>query len=428
LSEPTSLDVSGIGRFLIKPGGEELETHKSVVADNESRLRQKLADLSLSSLQVAEEKWREKLKCGEAAELHQATLEGMAPEGISAIEDKVSTVHAKLVELEEKLGDNKGLELDTVALQTELAALKDQISAQEDSVREHAPLVNQLREDVAAVGAEKKAVQRHIEAARTMLEQARKAISDDQLLTAYTSTKADLGKAKEDLDEATTALDAKRPDVIDSELERAERVVTDMERDIQSLNQEIRDLKVELSALGQKGLSEELAEAEGNLALAQLEFDIADKQARALGLLKRTLDESLKSAKEVAAKPITEKLIPYLKQLIPEANPLVDENMVLTGIERAGTHEPFEDLSIGTREQLAVLIRLAYADLLSEANQPVTVILDDALVNSDDERRDRMKAILFQASKRYQIIILTCHGREYRDAGGQFIRLEERAA
>ena len=73
----------------------------------------------------------------------------------------------------------------------------------------------------------------------------------------------------------------------------------------------------------------------------------------------------------------------------------------------------------------AVLVRLAYADLLSEAGVPVTVVLDDALVNSDDERRDRMKAILYQAAKRYQVLLLTCHGREYRDSGGEFIRLEE---
>jgi len=56
---------------------------------------------------------------------------------------------------------------------------------------------------------------------------------------------------------------------------------------------------------------------------------------------------------------------------------------------------------------------------------PVIVILDDALVNSDDERRERMKAILYQASKRYQVLLITCHGREYRDTGGTFIRLEE---
>jgi uncharacterized protein YhaN len=70
-------------------------------------------------------------------------------------------------------------------------------------------------------------------------------------------------------------------------------------------------------------------------------------------------------------------------------------------------------------------VRLAYADLLSEQGMPVTVILDDALVNSDDERRDRMKAILYQAAKRYQVLVLTCHEREYRDAGGTFIRLAD---
>ena len=56
---------------------------------------------------------------------------------------------------------------------------------------------------------------------------------------------------------------------------------------------------------------------------------------------------------------------------------------------------------------------------------PVTVILDDALVNSDDERRERMKIILYQAAQRYQILVLTCHEKEYRNTGGKFIRLEE---
>jgi hypothetical protein len=36
-----------------------------------------------------------------------------------------------------------------------------------------------------------------------------------------------------------------------------------------------------------------------------------------------------------------------------------------------------------------------------------------------------MKAILYQAAKRYQVLVLTCHEREYRDAGGAFIRLAD---
>ena len=117
-----------------------------------------------------------------------------------------------------------------------------------------------------------------------------------------------------------------------------------------------------------------------------------------------------------------------LRQLITGANPTINEDLVLAGLHRDSNDEPFTDLSIGTREQLAVIIRLAYADLLTEKNVPVTVILDDALVNSDDDRRDRMKAILFQAARQYQILVLTCHAREYRDAGGQFVLLAEAKA
>ena len=209
------------------------------------------------------------------------------------------------------------------------------------------------------------------------------------------------------------------------DLQRASRARDDIAAELERLKTDVRDLRVELGALGQNGVSEELAAAEAELATLRLELEATARQARALDLLKRTLDESLSEARQATARPISEKLLPYLRQLIPDAQPVVDENMVLAGIEREGTHEPFGELSIGTREQLAVLVRLAYADLLSESGLPVCVILDDALVNSDEERRERMKAILFRAAQRYQIIVLTCHGRDYRDAGGQFIRLDE---
>lgn len=428
LSEPTSLVIDNVGTFMITPGGEELELHRAALLDNRNKLERKLAEHGLDTIELAEAKWQDKKNFAAMAELHQATLDGMAPSGMSAIDDQVITLRAKIADLQTKLGDTQSLDLDLDALASEISELKEKILAQEDTVRSCTELVNQLREEASASKALKAENLRQLESSRGKLEQARAEMSDDELLNAYTLSKSALDQVAAQLNEASAALDAANPEILESELERAERFARDIEREIEDLNQLIRDLKIELSALGQKGLSEEVAEAEGALALAQLEFDMADKQAKALDLLKRTLDASLKSAKEAAARPITARLIPYLRQLIPDANPLVNENMVLAGIERAGTQEPFEELSMGTREQLAVLIRLAYADLLSEAGQPVTVILDDALVNSDDQRREQMKAILYQASKRYQIIILTCHGREYRDAGGQFIRLEEASA
>ena len=54
--------------------------------------------------------------------------------------------------------------------------------------------------------------------------------------------------------------------------------------------------------------------------------------------------------------------------------------------QRSGQSEDFAVLSGGMKEQLAVLTRLAFAELLLGQGRPAAVILDDALAFSDDER------------------------------------------
>ena len=72
---------------------------------------------------------------------------------------------------------------------------------------------------------------------------------------------------------------------------------------------------------------------------------------------------------------------------------------------------------------MAVLTRLAFADLLREKGQPAVVLLDDAMVYADDDRFKRMLHILRKASEKIQIVILTCHERRYEGAGAPFFRL-----
>jgi uncharacterized protein YhaN len=75
------------------------------------------------------------------------------------------------------------------------------------------------------------------------------------------------------------------------------------------------------------------------------------------------------------------------------------------------------NLSFGAREQMGVISRLAYADLLKEAGRPTLVILDDALVHSDDQRLAQMKRVLFDAAQRHQVLLFTCHPAAWRDMG-----------
>ncbi len=116
---------------------------------------------------------------------------------------------------------------------------------------------------------------------------------------------------------------------------------------------------------------------------------------------------------------------PYLRLLLPDTELRLSEELDIVGLRRGGVEEEFRSLSLGTREQLAVLTRLAFADLLRESGQPAAVVLDEALVYADDPRFKRMLHILRKAAEKTQIIVLTCHERDYEGAGAPIIRLAD---
>jgi uncharacterized protein YhaN len=114
-----------------------------------------------------------------------------------------------------------------------------------------------------------------------------------------------------------------------------------------------------------------------------------------------------------------------LRALFPGSSIQVDDEFRLTGVIRDGEDaEAFLRLSGGTREQIAVLTRLAFAEILIDQGKPATVILDDALVFSDDDRMDRMFDVLGAAAKKTQMIVLTCRRRVFDALGGKRLRIE----
>jgi uncharacterized protein YhaN len=72
-----------------------------------------------------------------------------------------------------------------------------------------------------------------------------------------------------------------------------------------------------------------------------------------------------------------------------------------------------------------VLTRLAFAELLADQGRPAVVVLDDALVFSDDQRIGQMFDILVRAATKLQIILLTCRERVFADLPAQRLRLEQ---
>jgi uncharacterized protein YhaN len=87
----------------------------------------------------------------------------------------------------------------------------------------------------------------------------------------------------------------------------------------------------------------------------------------------------------------------------------LDENRSLVLSQANGKDKGPHQLSTGTREQLYLAIRLAYAQHYCRDNEPLPIIMDDVLVNFDDQRRDAALECLIELSQDIQIIFLTCH-------------------
>ncbi len=172
------------------------------------------------------------------------------------------------------------------------------------------------------------------------------------------------------------------------------------------------------------GLDERLAGARRRLDELERECGQYRREVEVLDLLLRVLRAAEREAKERYVGPVVRRLRPYLQALFPGAELEVDDGFEIKAVARAGAPEPFEHLSEGTREQIAILARLAFAELLADQGRPAVVVLDDALVFSDDQRIEQMFEVLARAGEKLQIIVLTCRERVFRGLAAHRLRLE----
>jgi uncharacterized protein YhaN len=82
---------------------------------------------------------------------------------------------------------------------------------------------------------------------------------------------------------------------------------------------------------------------------------------------------------------------------------------VLIAITADGSRRRVEELSDGTREQLFLALRLAAIERHVTTSEPVPVLFDDVLLESDDDRARRILTALASLAASTQVIVLTHH-------------------
>jgi len=237
----------------------------------------------------------------------------------------------------------------------------------------------------------------------------------------FTGLADTIGKAREDAAQASVKLaeatrDATAHDVqainrkietIDSRARAGQTRRSDFEKDIARL-------EAIIESEGGKGLASLAAAAAEEADAATQALARLDEEAATVKMLKDVLDEARAEASRTFVGPVAQRARVHVERLFPGADLSFDEELGLASVTRSGLNEACGTLSKGTQEQLAVLTRLAFADMLLEQGMPVSLILDDPLVYSDDGRLDLMTEILEEASQRMQVILLTCRDRAFR--------------
>ena len=250
------------------------------------------------------------------------------------------------------------------------------------------------------------------------LKDARRKDSDEKLVAEMAGKKTQLDNKKRSKEEIDAKVAAANPEEISLRTEKARKTIEIIENKQEALVRKEIQIKERLSITGADGIGEKLEIARGAAERADVHHKRVQQEADAWKLLVDTLTEAEREAKEMFVGPVLKHILPFLSLLFPQAKPIFDEeNMEIKELCRDNKEEPFRNLSVGTREQLSILVRLAFAVYLKEKGYPSMVILDDALVYADDDRFERMQLALRKAAKSVQIIILTCRSRDWSQSG-----------
>jgi chromosome segregation ATPase len=413
------LGIPGIGRVLIRPGGTdlaELVRDQSELQEAHDSLLQRIGVASLEEAEQRNANYQQQLldirQAEQALALH-------APKGLDALLAEQSEINIRVAEAQ--------VALEQFPDAPEAPALpQQQAEGQQEDAREALAMTSREASDakqaLATAEAARNNAQRERDALHHALQdparQKRQQDANQRLL----GTNAERDALAQRIDVQAQQIEEAHPDILAQDIVRLHRSVEQTEKQFRTRGEEIIRLQTQLEAAGAQGLEEQSAELVVQVEQLAHRHAELSRRAQALDLLLNLLEGKRRELTRRLQAPLQKHLNHYLHLLFPQAASLeIDENLMPGPLTRPGARGQesgeFEALSFGAREQIGVISRLAYADLLQDSGRPTLIILDDVLVHSDEQRLAQMKRILFDAAQRHQILLFTCHPAVWRDLG-----------
>jgi uncharacterized protein YhaN len=219
------------------------------------------------------------------------------------------------------------------------------------------------------------------------------------------------------------------PESIHADIERLSRAESEKTAALSSA----RELRASAAALlrndGTLDPSAKLATARARVETANESHQSIERHASAIRLLRDRFADEQQQLSEQFSQPLADAVTGYLRQIFgPDAKASVsidDGKIGKWQMSRDKGTFGFDDLSGGTREQVAAAVRLAIAELLATNHGgTLPIVFDDAFTNSDPERIRSLHRMLDLASRNgVQVIVLTCTPEEYEALGAKTVNL-----
>tara|TARA_R110002051_G_scaffold30487_1_gene70502 strand:- start:4321 stop:6939 length:2619 start_codon:yes stop_codon:yes gene_type:complete len=417
LDGETHMNLPGIGTMTIHAkaiGDDGLQRLAAALDD----LKTTLSEVGVMTIQDARALATTRTEAAAKAELEQAILDTLAPKGIEALQ--AAKAEADLAAI-----DADDAALPTIADLEALVAQSDEAEGEARRQLSTADADHAIARDTAANR------QATAEAARQTLERAEANAGPVETrdsrragrLRLQAQEQAALMKAEADLQAVVAA--APDLDTAAAELKRAEDAVAAARQERAQLGERLAALSSEIRTLAGNGIEERRDELAGELEAVRASEVRFALQAAALTRLQTALDAERDAARDTYFGPVQEELKPLLSILHRDAALSFDsESLLPTGLMRDAEEETLDDLSGGTQEQIAILTRLAFARLFARKGRHMPIILDDALVYSDDDRIIKMFTALTRVAQDQQIIVFSCRQLAFQDLGGARPKIE----
>jgi hypothetical protein len=425
IGEGVEVEVSGLVRLIARPGTSAVEL-RAAVAAADTALAATLAAGGIADVAEARARNAERRSAEETARrARDAAMSILAGERLTQLEQRIVTLQARIAGSETERPPDQPVPADATDA-TELldaADTADRAAATELDIAGDAERAARAAADAERAAGQERRVELGVATAlaaetATALAAERERIPDDQLAARMAAAEQEARVAGNARAEADALLAQANPEQARVLAENAVRALDGTRARQQQLTVDQARLAGSLERHGEDGLGEALEVAEGELERARDALDRLQRRARASRLLLDTLQRHRDAAYRRYALPLRERL-ESLGRIVfgPDVVVEVSDGLTIATLTRAGVTIGWDQLSVGAREQLGVLTRVACAEIVAP-DGGVPVVLDDALGWSDPQRLEAMGAVLARAGETTQVIVLTCFPDRYMHVGG----------